>query len=244
MTAMRLRTGYDKLGMAFRIAAATLITLLWLLVCYCGAGEIAGPERVDEYRIAEFTASGDATSGYLWHVFPRRTCDIRTIDGGKRLLVTGPPGQYEIELVEIRLVDGAIVPSQTSHEFTIGEVVPPEPPKPPTPPEPTPAPRPTNAFAAEVYDMVVPLNRGADALRLAAAFDAVADGIHTSKYADADAACADLKTRNQQLGLEPAVWGEFALWLGGKLNDGGQTLPGAWKMLAEAAMGLKAAGGQ
>ena len=106
---------------------------------------IAGPARVDPYRLVRLTVGGGpAGSAYLWDVEPlddpAAAVDFAGVVDGEALTFVAPPGRYRVELLAVAGGDRPKI-SRVRHTVTIGL---PEPvPKPPQPkPDDPPAPRP------------------------------------------------------------------------------------------------------
>jgi hypothetical protein len=161
------------------IAPAALVVLA-LMPGSSLAGEIQGPEKIELGRLGEYRAVIADASTPAWFVSPREAASYKAI--GRDLVLTGQPGSYTIDLLELSIAaDGKRIDStQATKIVTItgqpgpappippgpappappGPTPPqpplPTPPTPPTPPEPIPA----GAFGLTkfAYDHVVAMS--------------------------------------------------------------------------------------
>jgi hypothetical protein len=129
------------------IAVKLLLKLLGLLllivaVAPADAAEILGPETFREHSLGEYQARVDKDAGVLWFAYPRDQISMHRL--GDRLIFTGPPGRYTIEIAEIVSRDGkADIVSQPSRVVEIvGKNPGPPGPGPTPPPGPGPSPPP------------------------------------------------------------------------------------------------------
>lgn len=108
---------------------------------------IAGPNRVDPYRLVRLTAQGGpAGAARLWDVEPlddpAAAVDVAGAGDGEAFAFVAPPGRYRVELLAVA---GGARPAikRVRLTVTIGPEVAPEPkdddPKPPAPKPPAPA---------------------------------------------------------------------------------------------------------
>lgn len=121
-----------------------LAKILLLLSSVASGAEIVGPSKVEPYRMARFSAKGGEKSSFSWAVSPRGKTDsisCKDVD----FAFVGPPGVYEVELLEIGPTGDPAKPfslERTYHTVTIG-IAPPTPDPdidPDVDPEPTPTP--------------------------------------------------------------------------------------------------------
>lgn len=110
---------------------------------------IAGPARVDPYRLVRLTAQGGpAGAAYLWDVEPlddpAAVVDYAGVVDGEALTFVAPPGRYRVELLAVAGGDRPKI-SRVRHTVTIGPPGPAPQPKPPKPDDP-PAPKPVGDF--------------------------------------------------------------------------------------------------
>lgn len=132
-----------------------LLTLLLTSFVYHNVSAeltIVGVTKVKRDKMVRLEVSGyDAKAAIVWRY------DKKKLDGGKsgsKLWLVGPPGEYQIEAMAIRLDDkGTTVVEEAEITLTIGDGTPdpgptPKPPDPvpPVPPEPFPAPIPDIGF--------------------------------------------------------------------------------------------------
>ena len=121
-------------------AIGWLAKILLLLSSVASGAEIVGPSKVEPYRLARFSAKGGEKSSFSWAVSPRGKTDSISCKDADFAFV-GPPGSYEVELLEIGPTGDPAKPfslERTYHAVTIGEAPDPEPgpepgPKPPAP---------------------------------------------------------------------------------------------------------------
>lgn len=140
-----------------RLAALPLAFLLLTALVAPAPADLAieGPTRVAPYKMVRLQAKGYADkSAVLWR------WDKKKLDGGRsgdKLWLTGPPGEYVVECMAIRLDDkGQTVVEEAEVTVTIGEPVPPKPPEPPpTPKPPAPPPNPAPIAGDGVKVMIV-----------------------------------------------------------------------------------------
>lgn len=117
-------------------------SLLFFFAGTCSAGELLKdlPERAPEHTLIEL--SGQEGTSWAWII--KRLPDgfrprVRMVDDGRTAIWTGPPGDYDVDVIALR--DGALI--QDFARFTIEATSPPRPQPDPEPDRP-PGPQPTD----------------------------------------------------------------------------------------------------
>lgn len=94
----------------------------FLLLCSCSYGQspsIYGVSNWSSYTQVRLSVqSPKNNAGYAWVIFPSYKADVESLDSGKRLIFTGPPGEYAVVLIEI--CDNQV--AQSVRRITIEEV--------------------------------------------------------------------------------------------------------------------------
>lgn len=164
-----------------------LATLLFLLLpaFACAELKIAGAVKVEQYKLVRLTAEGaDAKSGLIWRVSPTKLIDKATTVKG-RLEFTGPPGDYDVSLLALKLsASGEVEIEEAAVVVTIGGVPPGPGPGPgPAPgPGPGPGPGPQPPKPTTGYDRVLVLYESADLPKMPAQQQNILYGMATRDY--------------------------------------------------------------
>lgn len=118
-----------------------LVVLALSAACSWAADlKISAPEKSAEHKLVRLTAEGVAEGAVLlWDVQPSDRADLFAEDASDTAF-TGPPGEYRVRVVELRLVDGKLRSRSARRTVTIGTAPQPGPvppgPVPPSPPVP------------------------------------------------------------------------------------------------------------
>jgi hypothetical protein len=142
------------------------LAVLFFLACpLLSAGadlKIAGGDKHAEHKLVRLTVEGQSEgAALLWDVQPSDRADLFREDETEAVF-TGPPGEYRVRLLEIRLVDGKIRTRSTRRTVTIGIAPQPGPvPPAPVPPSPVPTAGLRVLFVLERQDKLTPGQVGA-----------------------------------------------------------------------------------
>lgn len=192
-----------------RLLVSVFVLSIMLALSTLGQ-EINGPDRFDAYRLCEFEAVGEPTWSYSWAFYPRGKIDYRESEFGLKTTFTGPPGQYEAELLVTGPTGDMARPffiRRVIKAFSIGT--------PPPGPGPSPGPDviPPGRFGGVPKFCVDQLTAASldkeTARAIAANFGDVVKESREGRYLNLQAAITAVKERNKAT-LERA--GKYAAW--------------------------------
>lgn len=135
--------------------AYVLATLLVVLTALGAFGteplKIECPDKMDANKLVRVSLVGDADSA-LWEVVPKGNlpadaADIEMKPDNRGLVFTGPSGQYAVDCIGGKIVDGKLQLIRAKKIVTIGPEVPL-----PNPPQPRPNPTPGKRFALAIIE--------------------------------------------------------------------------------------------
>jgi hypothetical protein len=135
--------------MLTRAASALVVILSGAALFAADPPKIAGPDKVDPYRLAKFSVTGlGPDDSVLWKVRPLDAVNDGKVDftaggnSGQSVEWVAPPGKYRVEVIIARPVMGKFTLAGDEKIVTIGPGAPAPKPDPKPKPDPVPPPKP------------------------------------------------------------------------------------------------------